>query len=463
MPHYSTLKPGDFSLSWLGVTLLAVALLFGGASRPDVAAPILVRFSAILVLTALVARGELAVSRWSLGEKALWLLLLGVPLLQLVPLPWSVWTALPARAYPERLFEILGTEPFQPLTLVPDRTVNAFAALFPALAAFAVGRVLDDAALRRFWSALLLIAVVSGLLGIFQVLDGTGSALRFYAITNDDAAVGLFSNANHHALLLAMAMPAVALWVDTHREPNRRLPPLVTVSAAAALGVLLTASVLTLSRAGTAFAVLSLPLTAWLLGVGKISKIVTFRTLAWTVGGLALATVLVVGFRAALVSYFGVGESEGRLDNLPLLLAMIRDSFPFGTGMGSLDPVFRGYETVDRLKFGYLNNAHNDYLQLTIEAGVLAPIALALFFVLIVPRIATAYRSQARTTSVRPQTLCSHVIVLALVHSLVDYPLRTAAVSVVFALSCGVLLSYRPSQVAGSRRTDVTPGGSANA
>lgn len=459
MPQSTGREPLSVLLGWLGIALLAIAAVFGGASRPDVAAPIVVRFASVIALTVLAARGAFRFGSWSRSEKALWLLLLGVPLLQLIPLPWSVWTALPARAYAIELFDLMGVKPWQPITLVHDRTVNAFAALFPALAAFAIGRQLDDRGIRRAWMTILAIALLSALLGMMQMLGGTDSPLRFYQITNEDSATGLFSNSNHHALYLAIAMPAVALWVDGNREANRPLPTTVKVGAAAALAVLFGTAVLTFSRAGVAFGIVSMLLSLWLMRPRVSSRLLSFRAVSIVGGGLAALTILAIVFQSALSSFAGIGQAEGRLDNFPLLLRMIRDSFPVGTGMGSLDPVFRGYETLERLKFGYLNNAHNDYLQLVIEAGVFAVVGLAIFFAKMAPRLSAAYRAQAGSSMVLPRLLGANAIVLCLIHSVVDYPLRTAAISVVFALSCGHLLSYTTRQVAGRREDTDTFGG----
>lgn len=447
----------------LAITLLVVAFLAGGASRPDVVASLFVRIAAVAVLAAMVGWRLLNPGRWRRGEIAVWVLLLATPLVQMIPLPWSVWTALPGRDYPRELFELLGVRPWQPLTVVPDRTLNAFAALIPALAAFCLARVMDDKWLRRSWLAILVLALVSAMLGIFQILDGPDSALRFYDITVDDAAVGLFSNPNHHGLFLAMALPAIALWLDGQREPNRRLSPILLFGVGTAGAIMALATVLTFSRAGIALFALSAILTIWLLRLGRIDRMISFRTVAFILGGLAVLVVAGVIFRDNLALYMGIGQPEGRFDIFPKLATMIADSFPWGTGLGSLDAAFRAYETPDRLQFGYLNNAHNDYLQLLIEAGLVAAVGLVLFAFVIGRALSYAFREQADHRAVEPTTVCAVAVALPLLHSLIDYPLRTPALSVVFALSCGTLVNYGASRWAGRPAKRAAVGDSYNA
>ena len=62
-------------------------------------------------------------------------LMLLVPLIQLVPLPPSIWTALPGRAPVADGFRLLGQPlPWLPMSLAPARTVASLLWLLPALA-----------------------------------------------------------------------------------------------------------------------------------------------------------------------------------------------------------------------------------------------------------------------------------------------------------------------------------------
>src|SRR5690606_33859646 len=70
-----------------------------------------------------------------------------------------------------------------------------------------------------------------------------------------------------------------------------------------------------------------------------------------------------------------VEELRGQL--VPILTKMISDYFPWGSGFGSFEYVYRIYEPQELLHPTYLNQAHNDWLQFPIEGGLLAVLIAA--------------------------------------------------------------------------------------
>ena len=73
-----------------------------------------------------------------------------------------------------------------------------------------------------------------------------------------------------------------------------------------------------------------------------------------------------------------------------------------------------------------MNHAHNDYLEIIFEGGLLAGLALASYLVLLSVRLV-----EARVNGMQKAALMA--IGFLLVHSLVDYPMRTLAIAMVFA------------------------------
>ena len=89
----------------------------------------------------------------------------------------------------------------------------------------------------------------------------------------------------------------------------------------------------------------------------------------------------------------------------------------------------------------YINNAHNEYVQWWLEGGVVAVLAM---FAAIVALIQSLHRllrlpagSSARTTGL---AALMGVLVM-LLHSSVDYPLRTPALMATFGLLAGIAIS----------------------
>ncbi len=94
----------------------------------------------------------------------------------------------------------------------------------------------------------------------------------------------------------------------------------------------------------------------------------------------------------------------------------------------------------------YLNHAHNDYLELWLEAGVGGALGVLMFAAW---WAWASFKAWTGAWGRRPESLlpaaASASVGLLLVHSLVDYPLRTLALSAVLAFCCGVLTQPRPS------------------
>ena len=443
---------------YAAMALAIVALLFGGASRLDVAAPLVVRILAVGMIVWLIWAKHGTPLRIGVIPAILWAGLFAIPLVQLIPLPWSLWSGLPGRDFPRALFQALHETPWQPLSMTPDRTINGIVALLPALAAYLLGLRLDTAGRVNLMAFVLLLTAASAILGLLQVASGQGSALYFYAITNADSSVGFFSNANHHALFLCTGIVLTFLWLGEQLS-GRRTIPMGPVLAAAVLLALLFASIAgTGSRAGAILSVAAfaggivllpikgLGLKRWHVAAGIGAPLILLC------GGLFLSLNGII-----LKDRFQMGSMEDdRFARLPMFGKMIGDFFPIGSGVGSFDPIYRSYETVETLNFGYLNNAHNDYAQIAIEAGLGGLILLALFLGYYAASIYRLWRSPAADSSLnRQQRAAVIVIALLLVHSGVDYPLRTAALSVVFAFLCAFLTppsrSARREQAAARR------------
>jgi hypothetical protein len=133
-----------------------------------------------------------------------------------------------------------------------------------------------------------------------------------------------------------------------------------------------------------------------------------------------------------------------------------RDLLPFGSGVGSFVPVYQLYETPALALPGfYINRAHNELLDVTLETGLAGLLLIGLFCFWLGLRLIKIWRADTAWPLPVDALLARAAgcaIVLVLAHSLVDYPLRTAAISAVFALACGMLVNPR------SLRSDGSPG-----
>ncbi len=427
-----------------------LCLLGGGGARADITSLLYVRPAAILCITAmLILPGHVD---WRLVRAPLLMLLFlaGLMLVQLVPLPPSVWSSLPGHGR----FTAAGVDvgaTWRPISLSPDLTLNSLQALLVPSATLigmaAIGR-------KRAYALLpILIAVIvlSAVLGIAQLTSGPGSALRFYRVTNEASAVGLFANRNHQAVFLVIAFPLLVLWILSARTgmargvlgENNRVRQWLAVGAVL---LLLPAILVTGSRGGIILGGLAM-LLSWAIvraqsrvheGASRGSVLIG---IAAGLVALAIVVAAVILARAESVNrLLGTGlEDERRLSNIPVVWEIVKTFFPWGTGFGTFDPVFRSFELDGNLRQTFFNHAHNDLLELLSTGGLPALILLLVFLGWLAAGIISLARTGERGAVKAYGAAGAVVIVILLVASLLDYPLRTPLLSATLGIAVGWL------------------------
>jgi O-antigen ligase len=394
-----------------------------------------------------------------------------VPLLQLVPLPPQVWTALPLRSLAVQSLTLAGQDVgWRPLSLTPHATWLSLASLIPPIAVFLAVLGLSWRDRRRVVLGLLGLGLVAGFVGMLQVALGPGGPSIGFGLGSPGEATGFFANRNHFAallyclLLMAAAFAinsAKALPAGSIKSWDSRTLVAVVISFAV-LVALLAAQMMARSRAGIGLSIVAL------LGIAALATSDERQTsglgVKRLVGG-ALALVLLFASQFAL---YRVMERFGADPLADARLTFARNTWdaawtlmPFGSGLGSFVPVYQFFEKPqDALRDVFANRAHNDVLEVWLETGMVGLVMMALFAAWLIVSFWQVWRpsvAQATDRAISPLDLllmraASLVIVLLIAHSLVDYPLRTTALSVLFALSCGLLFSPRTTDPRASRR-----------
>jgi O-antigen ligase len=430
---------------------VGAALVFGGATHGEAMSSAVVRLAALVVLGPavwiLLQEGVRPGARWPTAVLALAVLL---AVIQLIPLPPQLWTHLPQRASVVEVMQISGTKlPWLPISLAPSATLDALLSLAPPAAAFLAGLSLDERGRRRTTLVVIAAALLGAVLSAGQLASGEDSGLRFYSITNADSAVGFFANRNHYASLLVIALPMVAYWL-AHSEGRARGQRAVYMLIAAGLLVIFVVSLgITRSRAGVGLGVAAILASALLLWFSNtVPTIVPILLIAGLLigGGLVSAFAL----EPLMQRFAGTVAPEARLSILPPALAALKAYWPVGSGLGSFVPVFQNFEHADAFTSQFINHAHDDYLELLIETGLLgALIAVAGLIWIALASVRAAAWPAGRDRDLG--RVAAVVVLLLLAHSVVDYPLRTAGLATVFGLACA-LLTPPPSVSEGSRR-----------
>jgi O-antigen ligase len=342
-----------------------------------------------------------------------------------------------------------------PVSVAPHATWLSALSLVPAVAVF-LGTLQLSYRERRILS---LVTIAVGMLGVLvglsQVAQGPGSPLRFFEITNTTEAVGFFANRNHFAALLyAMTMLVAAWLVKTASEfgtRGRHDTPRVLLLAAniVLIVVLVVAQAISRSRAGLGLTIVAL-LAAFALAFSERGDASGRASTRFLVGALALAVTLTVQFALyRILERFALDPlADTRIALSGTTFAAAKAFMPLGSGMGTFVPVYAMFEKPETALINvFANRAHNDVLELLLEAGAPAALLGAVFLGWFVTRSVRLWRTSPRQSDEIDRLLAraaSVIVVLTIAHSLVDYPLRTGAMMAVVALAFG-LMSYPPS------------------
>lgn len=360
-----------------------------------------------------------------------------VVIIQLIPLPQSIW----AHGVRSRIvdgFAILGEPvPSVPISLTPYESFSTLLCLIPPLALFCA--IVRLKAYRPAWlAAALLTGTLAGvLLGALQVA-APNSPWYLYPETNRGFAVGFFANADHMANLLVITLPFVAALAAARSRAMQRYSALLIVLAAASV-VLLVGLLLNGSLAGYTLAVpvIAASLLIILPSAKRLRTIVAFVGAFSIIGAVgALATSSIGGTR---IGQHASSSVQSRKQILATTSRAIADYMPLGSGLGSFLSVYRTYESPDIVADEYVIHAHNDYAELVLELGAAGIVLILLFLAWWVTAVLAVWRGSSASHFAFAASISSAAL---LVHSLVDFPLRTAALSASFAM-CLALLGER--------------------
>ena len=430
----------------LGV-LLAVAFVLGGASRQHelrlaivelVALPVLV-IAAVSIFTTPDQRPDRLATGILAG-------LCTLPLLQLVPLPPTIWTGLPGREQLSLALELTGNAPgWATATLTPDRTWRAFLALIPPAAIFLGVLALRSDARLRLVQLLLAGTVIAVVLGSAQLVSG-GEQLYPWRTTAAGSVVGFFANRNHFATLCLISLPfAAALGAyDLRRNGGKNL-----WLSAVFIGFIIVTLGVVRSRTGI---LLVGPTLIASLGVAWVASRGRPKPLMWGILATSALTSMVVYLFAMephLARFDAGGPRESRFENWPTVIHAAEAYLPVGSGIGSFDAVFRSVEPLERLDSTFFNQAHNEYLEIWLEGGLLGAGLVVLFLVWFSRRAWSAWTGGAGTQR-DLQRASTVAIAVVLLHSVVDYPLRTETLATIFAMCCAILEFAKRPDAGGS-------------
>jgi hypothetical protein len=450
---------------WLLAAFLVVVFMTGGASRIDVQSlPILRPLSVLMCAIALMSlRIKHLEGRRSLF--AVFAIALVLALAHVIPLPASIWQALPGRGEIIAVDSLTGLkEQWRPLTIAPANGWHALSSLFTPLGVLLLGIQLDREDLRRLLPLIIGLGAVSGLVGLLQVISDPQGPLYFYRITNNGSAVGLFSNRNHAATLLACLFPLLAVYasIATGTEDQIRARQLLSASVAIVLVPLI---LVTGSRSGLISGLLGLvaagliyrrPAEGRKVRRGDGRKAIGLVPILGGITAISLGFLTFFFSRAvAIERLFAETADVSRFDYWILSVDMFWKYFPWGSGSGSFVEAFLIVEPANQLAAYYVNRAHNDWIETAVTFGVPGLLLLASSVILFALQGFKIWAvADGSRRSVAFARAASAAILIIAIASFSDYPLRTPTMMSLFALFLLWFSSARPQQDQASYRQE---------
>lgn len=445
-PSYSLILFGGF---------LTVLWLAGGASRADVSGQVAVRGACwILLMIAILFGRRLRFAE----ERPIALILASAALLaalQLVPLPPDLWQALPGRALlSEAASASRQPQPWRTWSIVPGATVNALSSLVVPLTALILIVAMNEMERKRLPAMALTLVGASMAVGLLQFSGGALSN-PFINETQGEVA-GTFANRNHFALFLSMGCVLAPVWAFHREGLNWRGPVAISLVLMFILTIMGTGS-----RAGIVLGAVGIAMG--LLIVAKPLRRAFRRKsrgtfIAVAGGGIVMVAALVLasvltGRTVSIQRMLSTDLAQDmRSRGLPTVLTMTRDYFPWGSGLGGFDSLFRMHEPLSLLKPTYFNHAHNDWLEILLDAGVAGALLLA---------VAVFWWGWASWKAWRGSALLpklgSTLILLVLGASAFDYPARTPVIMMMLVLAASWLARTEASDASAlpSERQDL--------
>ena len=291
-------------------------------------------------------------------------------------------------------------------------------------------------------------------LSIFALLQNFTWNGKFYwfrpVLSDLSAPFGPFANHNHFAgyVELLIGLPIGLIVSNGVRKDERLFYGFVTVVIAVAL-------VVSLSRGG---------MVGFLAGAIFIALLSTKLKKAYpgqrSVMNNSMKAVAVMGLIAAIaVSLFWIGADpvvNRIVDNRDSLSSSrtwiwggawnVFTAHPLtGAGLGSFQAVFPQRSQYDG-SWGYVAQAHNDYLQVLADGGIIAGVLMIWFLWLVLRDIFRGVRSSDPLLA-GIALGCGGGIVALLVHSLIDFNLQLPSNSMLFLLLCS-MAAYCSQKVA---------------
>lgn len=354
--------------------------------------------------------------------------------LYLIPVPPELWIQLPGRDFYQDVSALLAQTGnpmgWHSLSVDPYATAQTLLTLLPALVLFLTTISLDTDRIYLLARLLIAIAVLQASWGLIQY-SSVGSSAH-----------GSYYNRDHYSTLMEFTLPlAIALTahhIAHRREHDEGRHKTVLAFYLTATTLIFLGGMFAMSRAGIPLLFLAILITPLLLS-RKVRKthaalfVVLFLTLALTLASMT-------GLVPVINRFIGTDPMEdARWVMFAQQYAAIQQFFPLGSGPGTFSDVYTAFQPVEQVGAGFVKHAHNDYLELLLETGVVG-ISLLIFFLGIFLYGWAKLWQQARHPLFMLKVGVGVGMLTSLIHAFFDFNFHTIPHPMLFACFMAVFL-----------------------
>ena len=419
---------------WALLFTLTALFVMGGSSRADVQSLAILNPTMILCcgLACLTMKSE----NW---QSKKWFLIglflvFALVIFYLIPFPAQIGNiSQGAREVAQIRLETGVLSSTHGLAIAANPVWQSIFFLFTPLAVFLFAIQLDREDLLRTSTFIILLGLISGIIGVLQLVGNANGPLYFYRITNNGSSVGLFANRNHAAVMLACMFPLLAYSAARSQIASREQGSAEKWVAIAIALLLVPLILVTGSRSGMLAAVVGI-LGGVLIYGSYIPSKSEFKSrksisIIWALSaflGLVFLTVYFSRAKSIERIFADTNSAPDRAEFWISSLDLFWEYMPLGFGPGSFTQVFQFKEPLSLLDSTYLNRLHNDWLEVVLTFGIPGTLLLLSGLVYFIWRTFGLWvRLDGTRTLVAQGRVASVVIVIFGITSFTDYPLRT--------------------------------------
>jgi O-antigen ligase len=352
-------------------------------------------------------------------------------IIQLIPLPLFLLKILSQHTFDIHNFYSLDESTFAQISLYPYKSFLESITFFAFYIIFAISlhNFKNRAILIRTLYILLIFGFILSLFAVIQKATWNDKIYWFRELTLGGSPFGPFVNRNHFAGFIGMLVPlGIGLSLVERTRSKKILFGFMTVIMTVSL-------FFSLSRGGIMSFVAGFGLFSILVMQSKIQQ---KKILAIGLFFLALSSYLLYLGIDPIVDRFYQTDitKEERLIVWSASLTAIKDFWLTGSGLGTFLDLFPLYQPAD-IKSIY-DHAHNDYLEVILETGVIGFIIMIIFIAILIRTIIKS-NLQGRTGILLIAAVSSAFTMC--MHSITDFNLHILSNALCFSMVLGMVIA----------------------